>query len=161
MDSKKIILTAEDIEDYKAELEERRKKRDEIIENLKVARAQGDLSENAEFDAAREEQGKNEAEIRKIEEILKNAEVADETSTDDSVVSMGSNVKILDVEYNEEFEYRIVGSTKSDLMNGKISSDSPVGEALLGKKTGEEIVVHTDDGDLVYKILEVSKSKSK
>lgn len=162
MESKKYLLTKEGLDKLEAELQDLRlNKRDEIAEKLKVARAQGDLSENAEYDAAKDEQRDNEARIHEIEEILKNAEVIDEDEGDADTVNIGSSVKILDMEYDEELEYKIVGSTESDSLHGKISNESPVGAALIGAKTGDVVTATTDAGELQFKILEVKKSGNK
>lgn len=162
MEAKKNILTKEGLDAYEAELKDRRlNKRPQIAEMLKEARAQGDLSENAELDAARDEQTYNEARIKEIEEILKNAEIVDENEGDSDTVSIGCTVKILDVEFNEEMEFRIVGSTESDAMNGKISNESPVGAAIIGAKAGDTVIANTDDGDIEYKVLEVIKTGKK
>lgn len=162
MEPKKNILTKEGLEAYEEELKERRLvRRPEIANMLKEARAQGDLSENAELDAARDEQTANEARIKEIEEILKYAEIVDESEGDEDTVNIGCTVKILDIEFNEEMEFRIVGSTESDMLGGKISNESPVGSALIGAKAGDTVTAVTESGDLQYKVLEVHKSKGK
>ena len=133
-------------------------KRKEVAQKIKEAREQGDLSENAEYDAAKDEQRDIEARIEEIEKILKNAEVVVEDEVDADTVGIGSRVKLYDVEMDEEVEYTIVGSTEADALNGKISNESPVGAALIGSKVGETIVVETISGDLEFKILEIARA---
>ena len=125
---------------------------------IKEAREQGDLSENAEYDAAKDEQRDIEARIDEIEKILKNAEVVVEEEVDLDKISVGCRVKILDMEYDEELDYKIVGSTEANSLKGKISNESPVGKALLGAKVGEVVTVETQAGDLNYKVLEIQRS---
>jgi transcription elongation factor GreA len=131
-------------------------KRNEIAEKLKEARAQGDLSENAEYDAAKDEQRDVEARIEQIEEILKNVEIYDDAKKTDKV-SMGSKVKILDVELNEELEYKIVGSQEANILKGKISNESPIGRALIGAKVGQVVSVETESGTFDYKVVSINK----
>jgi transcription elongation factor GreA len=133
-------------------------KRREIAQKIKEAREQGDLSENAEYDAAKDEQRDIEARIEEIEKILKNAEVVVEEEVDLEKISIGCKVKILDCEFNDELEYKIVGSTEANSLKGKISNESPVGRALLGKKVGDTITVETQAGELSYKVLEIQRS---
>ena len=133
-------------------------KRKEVAQKIKEAREQGDLSENAEYDAAKDEQRDIEARIEELEKLLKNVEVIDQDEVDLDTVSIGSRVKLYDVEMDEEVEYTIVGSTEADALNGKISNESPVGAALIGSKVGETIVVETISGDLEFKILEITRA---
>ena len=133
-------------------------KRKEIAQKIKEAREQGDLSENAEYDAAKDEQRSIEAKIEELEKIIRNAEVIDESAFDKDTVSIGSTVKFYDEEFDEELEYRIVGSTESDIMKGLISNESPLGKALVGSKIGQEIEVEGADGISRYKVLEISRS---
>lgn len=162
MEPKKNILTREGVDNLEAELNDLRiNKRAEIAEKLKEARAQGDLSENAEYDAAKDEQRDIEARIDEIEKILKNVVVADEDEGDDDTVNIGSIVNVLDVEFDEEFEYKIVGSQESDSLNGKISNESPLGMAIIGKKKGDKVVVTTDAGEIDYEILDIKKPGKK
>lgn len=133
-------------------------KRKEIAQKIKEAREQGDLSENAEYDAAKDEQRSIEAKIEELEKIIRNAEVIDESAFDKDTVSIGSTVKFYDEEFDEELEYRIVGSTESDIMKGLISNESPLGKALVGSKIGQEIEVESADGISRYKVLEISRS---
>ena len=132
-------------------------KREEVKEAIAVARSFGDLSENSEYDEARNEQAKVEARIKELEELIDNALLVDETKIDTSVVSIGSFVKILDKKLNREIEYSIVGSNQADPMNGKISDQSPVGRALMGKTAGDEITVDVPNGTASIKILEVTR----
>ena len=159
MEAKKNILTYEGLREYEEELHDLKVvKRREVAEKIKEAREQGDLSENAEYDAAKDEQRDIEARIEELEKILKNAEVVDEDEVDLEVINIGCRVKILDVEYNDELEYKIVGSTEANSLKGKISNESPVGKALIGKKVGEVITVETQAGAFQYKVLEIQRS---
>ena len=133
-------------------------KRKEVAQKIKEAREQGDLSENAEYDAAKDEQRDIEARIEELEKLLKNVEVVGQDEVDADTVGIGSRVKLYDVEMDEEVEYTIVGSTEADALNGKISNESPVGAALIGSKVGETIVVETIYGDLEFKILEIARA---
>ena len=133
-------------------------KRKELAQKIKEAREQGDLSENAEYDAAKDEQRDIEARIEELEKLLKNVEVVGQDEVDADTVGIGSRVKLYDVEMDEEVEYTIVGSTEADALNGKISNESPVGAALIGSKVGETIVVETISGDLEFKILEIARA---
>ena len=150
---KKNILTYEGLKKLEDELEELKVvKRKEVSQKIKEAREQGDLSENAEYDAAKDEQRDIEARIEELEKILKNAEV------DLDKVSIGCQVKILDCEFDEELEYKIVGSTEANSLKGKISNESPVGKALLGKKIGDTVTVSTPAGEFSYKIISIHRS---
>ena len=133
-------------------------KRKEVAQKIKEAREQGDLSENAEYDAAKDEQRDIEARIEELEKLLKNVEVVGQDEVDANTVGIGSRVKLYDVEMDEEVEYTIVGSTEADALNGKISNESPVGAALIGSKVGETIVVETISGDLEFKIFEIARA---
>lgn len=133
-------------------------KRKEVAQKIKEAREQGDLSENAEYDAAKDEQRDIEARIEELEKLLKNVEVVGQDEVDADTVGIGSRVKLYDVEMDEEVEYTIVGSTEADALNGKISNESPVGAALIGSKVSETIVVETISGDLEFKILEIARA---
>lgn len=156
---KKNILTYEGLKKLEDELQDLKvNKRREIAQKIKEAREQGDLSENAEYDAAKDEQRDIEARIDEIEKILKNAEVVVEEEVDLDKISVGCRVKILDMEYDEELDYKIVGSTEANSLKGKISNESPVGKALLGAKVGEVVTVETQAGDLNYKVLEIQRS---
>lgn len=159
VESKKHILTSKGMKALEDELQDLKVvKRKEIAQKIKEAREQGDLSENAEYDAAKDEQRSIEAKIEELEKIIRNAEVIDESSFDKDTVSIGSTVKFYDEEFDEELEYRIVGSTESDIMKGLISNESPLGKALVGAKIGQEIEVESADGISKYKVLEISRS---
>ena len=135
---KKNLLTYEGLQKLESELHNLKVvKRKEVAQKIKEAREQGDLSENAEYDAAKDEQRDIEARIDEIEKILKNAEVVVEEEVDLDKISVGCRVKILDMEYDEELDYKIVGSTEANSLKGKISNESPVGKALLGARIGE------------------------
>ena len=156
---KKNILTYEGLKKYESELEELKvNKRQEVAQKIKEAREQGDLSENAEYDAAKDEQRDIEARIEELEKLLKNAEVVDEDEVDLDKISIGCKVRILDVEFDEELEYKIVGSTEANSLKGKISNESPVGHALMGRMVGDLVEVETQVGTIQYKVLEIQKS---
>ena len=159
MEAKKNILTYEGLKKYEEELQDLKVvKRREVAQKIKEAREQGDLSENAEYDAAKDEQRDIEARIEELEKILKNAEVVDEDEVDLERINIGCRVKILDIEYNDELEYKIVGSTEANSLKGKISNESPVGKALIGTKVGDVISVETPAGVFQYKVLEIQRS---
>lgn len=156
---KKNLLTYEGLQKLESELHNLKVvKRKEVAQKIKEAREQGDLSENAEYDAAKDEQRDIEARIDEIEKILKNAEVVVEEEVDLDKISVGCRVKILDMEYDEELDYKIVGSTEANSLKGKISNESPVGRALLGARIGDVVTVETQAGDLNYKVLEIQRS---
>ncbi len=156
---KKNILTYEGLMKYESELEHLKVvKRQEVAQKIKEAREQGDLSENAEYDAAKDEQRDIEARIEELEKILKNAEVVDEDEVDLDKINIGCMVKILDIEFNEELEYKIVGSTEANSLKGKISNESPVGKALMGQQVGATVEVDTQAGVISYKVLEIRRA---
>lgn len=157
---KKNILTYEGLQKLENELQDLKLvKRKEIAQKIKEAREQGDLSENAEYDAAKDEQRDIELRIEEIDNILKNAEVVVEEDVDVNVINVGCQVKLRDLEFDEEMEYKIVGSTEADCLNGKISNESPVGLALIGSKVGDKIEVEVPSGEVVhYEILEIQKT---
>ena len=156
---KKNILTYQGLQKLEEELQNLKVvRRKEVAQKIKEAREQGDLSENAEYDAAKDEQRDIEARIEDIEKILKNAEVVVEEEVELDKISIGCKVKNLDVEENEELEYKIVGSTEANSLKGKISNESPVGKALLGAKIGDVVKVETHVGELEYKVLEIQRS---
>ena len=156
---KKNILTYQGLQKLEEELQNLKVvRRKEVAQKIKEAREQGDLSDNAEYDAAKDEQRDIEARIEDIEKILKNAEVVVEEEVELDKISIGCKVKILDVEENEELEYKIVGSTEANSLKGKISNESPVGKALLGAKIGDVVKVETHVGELEYKVLEIQRS---
>ena len=156
MKNNETLITAEGLEELKRELEELKLvKRKEISEKIKVALAFGDISENAEYDEAKNEQANVETRIAKIELMIKNAKLIKATKQK-GIVNIGSKVKIKDLEFDEEMEYTIVGSAEADPFKGKISNVSPLGKALLGKKLGEVIEVESPVGDMIkYEILTV------
>ncbi|MCL2050009.1 MAG: transcription elongation factor GreA [Defluviitaleaceae bacterium] len=157
MADKKTVLTYEGLKKLEEELHELKVvRRKDVAAKIKEARGQGDLSENAEYDAAKDEQAEIEARITLVEKILRNAEVIDEEDLDADSISVGSKVRILDMEYNEEIEYFIVGSTESDPMGGRISNESPLGMALISKKCGDTVTVEAPQGALQYKILQIA-----
>ncbi|MCD7981557.1 MAG: transcription elongation factor GreA [Clostridiales bacterium] len=157
--SKKNLLTYQGLQKLETELQDLKvNRRKEVAQKIKEAREQGDLSENAEYDAAKDEQRDIETRIEEIEKILKNAEVVVEEEVDLDAIGVGCQVRILDCEYEEELEYKIVGSTEANSLQGKISNESPVGKALIGAKVGETVEVETQAGVLTYKILEIQRS---
>ena len=158
MAEKKNILTYAGLKQYEDELHDLKvNKRREIAQKIKEAREQGDLSENAEYDAAKDEQRDIEARIEALEKLLKNAEVVVEDEIELDKISVGCMVKLLDVEEDEEMEFKIVGSTEANSLQNKISNESPVGRALLGRKAGETVDVETQAGVIQYKILEIQR----
>ena len=158
MEEKRNLMSYEKLQQLEDELHELKEvKRAEIAQKIKEAREQGDLSENAEYDAAKDEQRDIELRIEEIEKILKNAEVYLDEDTASDVIGLGSTVTILDIEYDEEVVYKIVGSTEADSLAGKISNESPVGKALVGAKKGAVITVEAPAGELKYKVIKVEK----
>lgn len=159
MQEKKNILTYEGLRKYEDELQDLKVvKRQEVAQKIKEAREQGDLSENAEYDAAKDEQRDIEARIEELEKILKNVEVVVEDEVDLDKINIGCKVRILDIEFKEELEYKIVGSTEANSLKGKISNESPVGRALIGCQIGEVVEVETQAGIVSYKVLEIQRS---
>ena len=155
--NKEVIMTYAGMRAVEDELEELKTvKRKEVAEKIKVARGYGDLSENSEYDEAKNEQGMLEARIAELEKVLKHARVLDETELSNEKVSVGSHVKIRD-EDGDEDEYDITGSTEADPMNGKISDESPVGAALIGHSVGDKVEINLPSGVTVtYEVLEIS-----
>lgn len=159
MVEKKKILTYEGLQRLEAELHDLKvNKRREIAQKIKEAREQGDLSENAEYDAAKDEQRDIEARIEEIDKILRNAEVVIEDEVNVDVINIGCKVRIYDMGLKEELTYKIVGSTEANSLKGKISNESPLGKQLLGKKNGEVVNVESHGEVIQYKILEIQKS---
>lgn len=156
---KKNQMTYDGVKALENELENLKvNRRKDVASKIKEAREQGDLSENAEYDAAKEEQREIEARIEEIELILKNVEVVDtDDTTKDNGINLGCTVKLFDEEFQEEVEYKIVGSKEADIEKNKISNESPVGKELIGKKEGDEITVETNAGELKFKILQVTR----
>lgn len=156
--AKKVLLTSEGLAKLQDELDNLKNvRRKENTAALKVAKSFGDLSENSEYDEAKNEQAEIEARISEIENMLKNAEIIDEDGIATDVVSIGSKVTVKDLEDNEVTEYFLVGSTEADPMKGKISDESPVGNALLGHKVGETVSVEAPMGIIQYEIVNISK----
>lgn len=159
MEERKNLLTYAGLKKLEDELRDLKVvRRKEVAGKIKEAREQGDLSENAEYDAAKDEQRDIEARIEEIEKILKNAEVVVEDEVDVDKINVGCTVKVYDVEYEEEMEFKIVGSSEANSLQGKISNESPVGKALIGRGVGEEVAVETQAGIIEYKILEIQRS---
>ena len=134
-------------------------KREKIKNDIAVARSFGDLSENSEYDEARNEQAKNEARIKELEELLENAVILDESTIDTSVISLGSRVKLFDEVLGEERVFDLVGSNESNPMEGKISDQSPIGAALMGRRVGDKISLEVLNGTVSMKVLEVSRTQ--
>ena len=156
--AKQVLLTSEGLKKLQDELENLKTvRRKENTAAIKMARSFCDLSENSEYDEARNEQAEIEARIVEIENMLNNAKVIDEDNIDTDVVSVGSKVTVMDMEDKEEEEYLIVGSTEADPMNGKISDESPVGSALLGHKIDEVVTVEAPLGKMEYKIIKIAR----
>ena len=155
---KKNILTYAGLKQYEDELQNLKVfRRKEVAQKIKEAREQGDLSENAEYDAAKDEQRDIELRIEELEKLLKNAEVVVEDEIDLEKISVGCQVKVLEMDEDEEMEFRIVGSTEANSLQNKISNESPVGHALLGKKVGDVVDVETQVGVIQYKVLEIQR----
>ncbi|EJO5347456.1 transcription elongation factor GreA [Clostridium botulinum] len=158
-EAKKYVMTYEGVKKLEEELEYLKTvKRKEITEKIKVALSFGDLSENSEYDEAKNEQAFAEGRIIQLENMLKNASIVDESKVPKDVVNVGSIVKVKDYEFDEEVEYIIVGSAEADPMNNKISNESPVGKGLIGKKVGDIIEIPVPDGVSKYEILEVNRA---
>lgn len=158
-EAKKYVMTYEGVKKLEEELEYLKTvKRKEITEKIKVALSFGDLSENSEYDEAKNEQAFAEGRIIQLENMLKNASIVDENEVPKDVVSVGSIVKVKDYEFDEEVEYIIVGSAEADPMNNKISNESPVGNGLIGKKVGDIIEVTVPDGVSKYEILKINRA---
>ncbi|MDO5039940.1 transcription elongation factor GreA [Clostridium sp.] len=157
-EKKKFVMTYEGVKKLENELEYLKTvKRKEITEKIKVALGYGDLSENSEYDEAKNEQAFTEGRILQLENMLKNAEVVDESEIPSDVVSVGAKVKVKDYEFDEEVEYTIVGSAEADPMEFKISNESPVGAGLIGKKVGDIVEITVPDGVNKYEVLEISR----
>ena len=160
MEEKKNILTYAGLKKYEDELHSLKvERRQEVAQKIKEAREQGDLSENAEYDAAKDEQRDIEARIEELEKILKNVEVITGEDVALDRISVGCRVKIHDIEFDEDLDYSIVGSTEANSLENKISNESPVGKALMGAKVGDVVKVDTMAGSLSYKILSIAPSE--
>ena len=158
MEEKEVLVTQEGYDNLEKELEYlKTEKRTEIAERIKVALGFGDLSENSEYDEAKNAQASNEIKIAELENKIRYARIIDESEIDTKTVQVGNKVKILDIEYDEELEYTIVGSTEVDLSQNKISNESPIGSALLGAKKNQVIEADTPGGVAKYKVLAIKK----
>lgn len=158
MEEKEVILTQEGYDNLDKELNYlKTEKRSEIAERIKVALGFGDLSENSEYDEAKTAQAENEVKIAELENKLRHAKIIDEKEIDTDTVQIGNTVKVLDIEFNEEIEYIIVGSTEVNLAENKISNESPLGTALLGAKKNQTVDVDAPAGIMKYKILDIKK----
>ena len=158
MAEKKNILTYAGLKQYEDELQNLKVfRRKEVAGKIKEAREQGDLSENAEYDAAKDEQRDIELRIEELEKLLKNAEVVVEDEIDLEKISVGCQVKVLEMDEDEEMEFRIVGSTEANSLQNKISNEAPVGRALIGKSVGDVVDVETQAGIIQYKVLEIQR----
>ena len=162
MEAKKNLLTREGLKKYEDELQELKVvKRKEVAQKIKEAREQGDLSENAEYDAAKDEQRDIEARIEELEKILKNVEVVDDDDTQDlDKVSFGLVVKVRDNEFDDEMEFKIVGATEANSLKGKISNESPLGKALIGSKKGDVVTVEAPAGIIEYTVLDIYRPEN-
>ena len=157
-DNKEVLLTQEGYDNLEKELDYlRTEKRREVAERIKVALGFGDLSENSEYDEAKTAQAENEAKIADLENKIRYAKIIDESEIDTKTVQVGNTVKILDMEFEEEEEYTIVGSTEVDLAQNRISNESPIGKALLGAKKNEIVDVNAPAGIIKYKIISITK----
>ena len=158
MEEKEVLLTQEGYDNLEKELEFlKTEKRTEISERIKVALGFGDLSENSEYDEAKNAQASNEIKIAELENKLRYAKIIDESEIDTKTVQVGNRVKVLDMEFNEELEYTIVGSTEVDLAQNKISNESPIGAALLGSKKNQVVEATTPGGTVKLKVLNIKK----
>ncbi len=158
MEEKEVLLTQEGYDNLEKELEYlRTEKRAEVAERIKIALGFGDLSENSEYDEAKTAQAENEAKIADLENKIRYAKIIDESEIDTKTVQVGNTVKIYDMEFEEEVEYTIVGSTEVDLSQNRISNESPMGMALLGAKKNEIVEVNAPAGIMKYKVLSITK----
>ncbi len=154
----KKAMTQEEVKELEIQLDELKTiKRKEVAEKIKVARSFGDLSENSEYDEAKNEQAMVEAQILELETMLKNVELIDREVLSTDTVEIGLNIKLYDNKYKEELSYQIVGSNSADPSKGKISDESPLGKALKGKKVGDSVEVEAPGGVMTFKILEITK----
>lgn len=156
-----IVVTDEGLRKLKEQLEYLKStKRKEVVEAIRDALSFGDLSENSEYDEAKDLQAKVEAQISELEETLKNVKVVKESDAPTDQVGIGSLVKVLDIEFEEEISYTILGSTESDPLANKVSDQSPIGKAVLGAKVGDVVTVEAPGGNIKFKILEISKANA-
>ena len=158
MEEREVLLTQEGYDNLEKELNYlRTEKRTEIADRIKVALGFGDLSENSEYDEAKNAQAENEVKIAELEDKIRHAKIIDESEIDTETVQVGNIVTVLDVEFNEEIEYTIVGTTEVDLSQNKISNESPIGRALMGKKKKDVVIVEAPAGNIELKILAIKK----
>ncbi len=158
MEEKEVLLTKEGYDKLEQELDYlKTTKRAEIAERIKVALGFGDLSENSEYDEAKNAQAENETKIAELENKIRYAKIIDESEIDTKTVQVGNTVKLLDIEFNEEVSYTLVGSTEVDLSQNKISNESPIGSAILGAKKNQIVEVQAPEGVVQYKILSITK----
>ncbi|MBQ9413742.1 MAG: transcription elongation factor GreA [Clostridia bacterium] len=155
--AKETILSSEGLRKLEQELEELKAKRTEIAEKIKIALSFGDLSENSEYDEAKNEQAITEARIKELEDLLKHVRVVDESQLSSDAVDVGLTVKVKNMDTGETVTYKITGSTEADPINGLISDESPVGKALMGQKVGTVVEVEIPSGTLKLKITKISK----
>ena len=161
MEEKEVLLTQEGYDNLEKELENLKTVvRTEIAERIKVALGFGDLSENSEYDEAKNAQASNEIRIAELENKLRYAKIIDDSEIDTKTVQLGNKVKVYDMEFDEELEYTIVGSMEVDLSQNKISNESPVGKALLGAKKGQTVEVHVEHSNTTckYKVLDIKRA---
>lgn len=162
MGEKQVILTYEGVKKVEDELEHLKTvKRKEVTQKIKTAISFGDLSENAEYDEAKNEQAFVEGRIATLENMLKNAKVIDDDDIKTDVVSVGAIIKVKDLEYGDEMEFTIVGSAEADPSKMKISNESPIGSGLLGKKIGEKVEIQVPDGTCTYEVIQIRRNSSK
>lgn len=158
--AEKRIMTSEGLKQLQDELEDLKvNRRKENAQKIKEAREQGDLSENAEYEAAREEQREIEARIAELDELVKNVEIVELDENDLNKVHIGSIVTVYDVEFDEEIEYYIVGTAEADIINNRLSNESPVGAALMGHVAGDTVEVQTPGGPAVYKVISIARKE--
>ena len=158
MEDKEVLLTKEGYEKLEQELDAlKTTKRAEIAERIKIALGFGDLSENSEYDEAKNAQAENETKIAELENKIRYAKIIDEAEIDTKTVQVGNTVKLLDIEFNEEVSYTLVGSTEVDLAQNKISNESPIGSAILGAKKNQIVEVQAPAGVIQYKVLSITK----
>lgn len=156
--NKQVVLTYEGVKKIEDELEYLKTvKRKEVTEKIKVAISYGDLSENSEYDEAKNEQAFVEGRIATLENMLKNAKIIDDEDINTDIVSIGSIVKVKDLEFDDELEFTIVGSAEADPALMKISNEAPIGEGLIGKKVGDKVTIQIPDGVTTFEILEIRK----
>ncbi len=157
-ENKEVLLTQEGFDKLEQELDYLKvTKRAEIAERIKIALGFGDLSENSEYDEAKNAQAENETKIAELENKIRYAKIIDESEIDTKTVQVGNTVKLLDIEFNEEVSYTLVGSTEVDLANNKISNESPIGSAILGAKKNQIVEVQAPAGVIQYKVLSITK----